>query len=60
MKKSVALACLLFVGFFTTQTVFSQSEKSDTMLVEELISKKRSKFNKEFSYGFRIQLIQRA
>lgn len=55
MKKSVAVACLLFVGFFTSQTVFSQSEKSDTMLVEELISKKRS-FNKEFSYGFRIQL----
>ena len=55
MKKSVAVACLLFVGFFTTQTVFSQSEKSDTLLVNELISKKRS-FNKEFSYGFRIQL----
>ena len=55
MKKSVAVACLLFLGFFTTQTVFSQSEKSDTMLVEEVISKKRS-FNKEFSYGFRIQL----
>ena len=55
MKKSVVIAYFLFVGIFTTQTVFSQSEKSDTMLVEELISKKRS-FNKEFGYGFRIQL----
>ena len=55
MKKSVVIACFLFVGVFTTQTVFSQSEKPDNMLVEELIAKKRS-FNKEFSYGFRIQL----
>ena len=55
MKKSIFLGCLLFLGFLTTQTVFCQSEKSDTMLVNELISKKRS-FNKEFSYGFRIQL----
>jgi hypothetical protein len=55
MKKSIVLGCLLFVGFFTTQSVFSQSEKSDIMLVNELISKKRS-FNKEFGYGFRIQL----
>ena len=55
MKKSIVLGCLLFVGFFTTQTVFCQSEKSDIMLVNELISKKRS-FNKEFGYGFRIQL----
>ena len=55
MKKSIFLGCLLFLGFLTTQTVFCQSEKSDTILVNELISKKRS-FNKEFSYGFRIQL----
>tara|TARA_B100000787_G_scaffold170188_1_gene164690 strand:+ start:7320 stop:7688 length:369 start_codon:yes stop_codon:yes gene_type:complete len=55
MKKSIILGCFLFVCIFTTQTIFSQSEKSDNKLVSEFISKKRA-FNKEFSYGFRIQL----
>ena len=55
MKKSVVIACFLFVGVFTTQTVFSQSEKPDNMLVEELISKKEALIKSlvtalEFSY----------
>lgn len=34
---------------------FSQEKKTDNQLVEEFISKKKN-FNKEFGYGFRIQL----
>lgn len=55
MKNTVIISCLLFVGFLTSQTIYSQSIKSDSTLINELISKKRS-FNKEFGYGFRIQL----
>ena len=55
MKKTVIISCLFFVGFLTSQTIYSQSIKPDSVLINELISKKRS-FNKEFSYGFRIQL----
>jgi len=55
MKKTVIISCLFFVGFLTSQTIYSQSKKSDSTLINELISKKRS-FNKEFVYGFRIQL----
>jgi hypothetical protein len=55
MKKTVIISCLLFVGFLTSQTIYSQSIKSHSTLINELISKKRS-FNKEFGYGFRIQL----
>ena len=55
MKKTVIISCLLFVGFLTSQTIYSQSIKSDSTLINELISKKKS-FNKEFGYGFRIQL----
>ena len=55
MKKTVIISCLFFVSFLTSQTIYSQSKKSDSTLINELISKKRS-FNKEFGYGFRIQL----
>ena len=55
MKKTVIISCLFFVGFLTSQTIYSQSKKSDSTLINELISKKRS-FNKGFGYGFRIQL----
>ena len=55
MKKTVKISCLFFVWFLTSQTIYSQSIKSDSTLINELISKKRS-FNKEFGYGFRIQL----
>jgi len=55
MKKTVILCCLFFVGFLTFQSTYSQSMKSDSTLINELISKKRN-FNKEFGYGFRIQL----
>ena len=52
---SIFLSCLFFVGFFTSQIIYSQSQKQDSTLINEFISKKRS-FNKEFGYGFRIQL----
>ena len=55
MKNSVLKVCIILVVFLTTKPSFSQSEKSDNTLINELISKKRS-FNKEISYGFRIQL----
>ena len=55
MKKSVFKICFFLVVFFSSKTTYSQSEKSDNTLINELISKKRS-FNKEFGYGFRIQL----
>jgi len=55
MKNSVLKVCIILVVFLTTKPSFSQSEKSDNTLINELISKKRS-FNKKFSYGFRIQL----
>ena len=55
MKKTVIISCLFFVGFLTSQSIYSQSKKYDSTLINELISKKRS-FNKEFGYGFRIQL----
>ena len=55
MKKTVIISCLFFVWFLTSQTIYSQSIKSHSTLINELISKKKS-FNKEFGYGFRIQL----
>ena len=55
MKKTVIISCLFFVGFFTSQIIYSQSKKPDSTLINEFISKKRS-FNKELGYGFRIQL----
>lgn len=39
----------------THETVFSQNQKTDNELVNDLISKKKE-FNKTFGYGFRIQL----
>ena len=55
MEKSKFIMCVFLVVFLTTNFTYSQSKKSDNTLIKELISKKRS-FNKEYSYGFRIQL----
>tara|TARA_R110000787_G_scaffold137226_2_gene249999 strand:- start:3467 stop:3835 length:369 start_codon:yes stop_codon:yes gene_type:complete len=55
MKKSILLISFLTITFFSSQPVFSQSDKTDTELINELISKKRA-FNKEYSFGYRIQL----
>ena len=55
MEKSKFIMCFFLVVFLTTNFTYSQSKKSDNTLIKELISKKRS-FNKEYSYGFRIQL----
>lgn len=43
------------IGLLSFGTSFSQEQKTDNELVNELISKKKN-FNKEFGYGFRIQL----
>jgi len=43
------------MGFFSFQTSYSQEKKTDNELVNDLISKKKE-FNKEFKYGYRIQL----
>jgi len=58
MNKSFLIA--FFTGFLllAMQPSFGQEvqeKKSDTQLVNELITKKKD-FNKEFKYGYRIQL----
>jgi len=55
MKKPILLFYFLTISILTSQAVFSQSEKSDNKLINDLITKKRA-FNKEYSFGFRIQL----
>ena len=55
MKNCILISSFLLVSFFSFGTLHSQEQKTDSELVNELISKKR-KFNKEFGYGFRIQL----
>ena len=55
MKKTKLTMCIFLVVVLTTNFTYSQSKKSDITLIKELISKKKS-FNKEFGYGFRIQL----
>ena len=55
MKKTKLTMCIFLVVVLTTNFTYSQSKKSDNTLIKELISKKKS-FNKDFGYGFRIQL----
>ena len=55
MKKTKLTMCIFLVVVLTTNFTYSQSKKSYNTLIKELISKKKS-FNKEFGYGFRIQL----
>ncbi|MEN8858647.1 MAG: SPOR domain-containing protein [Flavobacteriaceae bacterium] len=55
MKKPILLFYFLTISILASQAVFSQSEKSDNELINDLISKKRA-FNKEYSFGYRIQL----
>lgn len=55
MKKHIFLFSFLVMGFFSLQTSYAQEQKTDNELISDFISKKRS-FNKEFGYGFRIQL----
>lgn len=45
----------LLLSIFSFQTSFSQEKKTDNELVNDLIAKKKE-FNKEFKYGYRIQL----
>lgn len=39
----------------SNQSIFAQELKADNLLIEEFIEKKKE-FNKEFGYGYRIQL----
>lgn len=56
LMKKLSLYFILFgCAVFTSQTAVSQSKKTDGELIEDLIAKKKE-FNKEFSYGHRIQL----
>ena len=55
MKKLSLYFILFGCAVFTSQTAVSQSKKTDGELIENLIAKKKE-FNKEFSYGHRIQL----
>jgi len=55
MKKHILLFSFLAIGFFSFQSGYAQDQKTDNELISELISKKRN-FNKEFGYGYRIQL----
>lgn len=53
-KESIILWCFcLSLGFY--QVGFAQEQKTDSVLVSEFIAKKRA-FNKEYGYGYRIQL----
>lgn len=54
--KKLSLSFIFFgYAVFTSQTAVSQSKKTDGELIEDLIVKKKE-FNKEFSFGHRIQL----
>lgn len=39
----------------SNQSIFAQELKADNLIIEEFIEKKKE-FNKEFGYGYRIQL----
>ena len=55
MKKRTLFLFIFTVAILASSTVLSQSQKTDNQLIDELIDKKRD-FNKEFGYGYRIQL----
>ena len=55
MKKSIILFALFSLSFLNSENIYSQSDKTDNELINEFITKKRT-FNKEFKFGFRIQL----
>lgn len=55
MKNRFLFFLIFGVMIMTQQAVFSQDQKSDNQLINELIEKKKE-FNKEFGFGYRIQL----
>ncbi len=55
MKNRFLFFLIFGVVIMTQQVVFSQDQKSDNQLINELIEKKKE-FNKEFGFGYRIQL----
>lgn len=55
MKKHIVFFSFLALALFTSMHTYAQEQKTDTELVENLLDKKKE-FNKEFGYGYRIQL----
>lgn len=55
MKNRFSILVIFVVFFFSAQTFYAQEQKTDNQLIEEFVDKKKD-FNKEFGYGFRIQL----
>lgn len=55
MKKGLSFFAIVLAVIFSFQSIHSQDQKTDKQLIEEFIQKKKD-FNKEFGYGFRIQL----
>ena len=55
MKKLSLYFIVFSCAVFSSQTANSQSKKTDIELIENLIAKKKE-FNKEYSFGHRIQL----
>ena len=55
MKKQFLFSAVFLLVLLSSFSVYSQEQKSDNQLIKELITKKKD-FNKEFGYGYRIQL----
>lgn len=53
--KRIVFFGVCFCVLICSKHVYSQSEKTEKQLITELIEKKRA-FNKEYGYGFRLQL----
>ncbi len=56
MKNKKILFAVFFLTFFSTLSVFSQSQQNDNEKIKSLIAKKRS-YNKNTGFGYRIQLF---
>lgn len=55
MRNAFIFIFLFAIGTAFAQTTETVEQKPDSVLIKEFIAKKRA-FNKEFGYGFRIQL----
>ena len=55
MKKRFPFLLFFALFFFSIHISFGQEKKTENQLIEEFIDKKKD-FNKDFGYGFRIQL----
>ena len=55
MKNTIIFYFILALGVFSTNTVNAQNSANSSESVKKLIAKKRA-FNKEFGYGYTIQI----